>query len=194
VDLGALLERARSAPPDRRIEWRDRIAVYGVRGIESVRPWLADPELAAFAIRVIERVGVSGEAHLASQVLRSARAIVPPGITGDVDWALKRLRPGAGWLWLATLGYPLTPTSRSAGDAVRSSAAGMASTGRAAPNRRPARTRIIRYHSIIRGEAPSAALAAQNRSAAAPSPIGIGPNESSEMPDGPEVSGEQTGE
>jgi hypothetical protein len=94
VDLGALLERARSAPPDRRIEWRDRIAVYGVRGIESVRPWLADPELAAFAIRVIERVGVSGEAHLASQVLRSARAIVPPGITGDVDWALKRLRPG----------------------------------------------------------------------------------------------------
>jgi hypothetical protein len=42
--------------------------------------------------------------------------------------------------------------------------------------------------------APSAALAAQNRSAAAPSPIGIGPKESSEVPGGPEVSGEQTGE
>ena len=44
------------------------------------------------------------------------------------------------------------------------------------------------------GRGASAALAAQNRSAAAPIPIGIGPKESSEVPDGPEVSGEQTGE
>ena len=36
-------------------------------------------------------------------------------------------------------------------------------------------------------------LAAQNRSTAAPSPIGIGPKESSEPPDGPKESGEQTG-
>jgi len=84
--------------------------------------------------------------------------------------------------------------ARSSSSQPRSSAAGMASTGRASPNRRTARTRIIRYHSTVRGDAPSAALAAQNRSVAAPSPIGTGPKESSEVPDGPEVSGEQTGE
>lgn len=95
MELAALLEEARNAPLDRRIEWRDRIAAHGARGIDGVRPWLSSPVLAAFAIRVIERVGAEGEAALATRVLRSARAEVPQTIAGDVDWALQRLRLAA---------------------------------------------------------------------------------------------------
>jgi hypothetical protein len=95
MELVALLEEARSASPDRRIESRDRIAAYGPRAIEGVRPWLADGALAAFAVRVIERAGVNGESALASKVLRAARATVPPGVTVDVVWALEHLRAAA---------------------------------------------------------------------------------------------------
>ncbi len=95
MELAALLEEARSAPPDRRIESRDRIAAYGPRAIESVEPWLGDDILAAFAVRVIERAGINGESALASKVLRSARATVPPGVSEDVTWALQHLRAAA---------------------------------------------------------------------------------------------------
>ncbi|MHB8891162.1 MAG: hypothetical protein ACYC65_03870 [Candidatus Limnocylindrales bacterium] len=95
MELATLLETARSAPPDRRIESRDGIAAYGARAIEGVRPWLADGVLAAFAVRVIERVGTHGEPELATKVLRSARTKVPPGVTDDVVWALQRLRVAA---------------------------------------------------------------------------------------------------
>ncbi len=90
--LATLLKKAAAAAPDRRIELRDRIAAHGARAIDAVRPWLEDGRLAAFAIRVIERAGCDGEPELASQVLRSARAHLPPGMTGDADWALQHLR------------------------------------------------------------------------------------------------------
>jgi hypothetical protein len=43
--------------------------------------------------------------------------------------------------------------------------------------------RIIRYHSTVRGEAPSAALAAQKKSVAAPIPMARTPPESSAIPE-----------
>ena len=92
MKLALLLEEARSASPARRIEWRDQIAAFGPRAIESVRPWLSSPVLAGFAIRVIERAGAAGETTLAAQVLRSSRTTVPPAVAADIDWALKRLR------------------------------------------------------------------------------------------------------
>jgi hypothetical protein len=92
MEFATLLHEAQDAPIDRRIEWRDRIAAYGARGIEGVRPWLESDTLAAFAIRVIERAGVAGEADLAKKVLRSARARVPAEVARDIDWALERLR------------------------------------------------------------------------------------------------------
>jgi hypothetical protein len=95
MELAALLEQARCAAPDRRIESRDGIAEYGALGIDGVKPWLVDGALAAFAVRVIERAGINGESALASKVLRSARATVPPGVTEDVVWALDHLRAAA---------------------------------------------------------------------------------------------------
>lgn len=92
MKLALLLEEARTASPARRIEWRDRIAAFGPRAIEGVKPWLSSPVLAAFAIRVIERAGAAGETTLAAGVLRSARTTVPPAVAGDIDWALQQLR------------------------------------------------------------------------------------------------------
>ena len=95
MELQSLLQAAESAPPDSRIEWRDRIAAHGPLAIESVRPWLASGSLAAFAIRVIERAGLDGEAELAAKALRAARKHIPEGVEGDIDWALLRLRTAA---------------------------------------------------------------------------------------------------
>jgi hypothetical protein len=95
MDLAALLEDARTAPTGRRIELRDRIAAYGIPAIEGVRQWLGDKRLSAFAVRVIERVGIDGEAVVAGRVLRSARTTVPESVRGDVEWALQRIKAAA---------------------------------------------------------------------------------------------------
>jgi len=92
MELTTLLESARTAAPDHRIDWRDRIAAHGADAIAGVQPWLVDQSLAAFAVRVIELAGVNGEAPLAAKVLRAARTRVPPTVSGDVDWALERLK------------------------------------------------------------------------------------------------------
>lgn len=92
MQLAALLDEAQQAPLDRRILWRDRIAPYGARAIEAIRPWLVSPALAAFAVRVIEQAGQRGDRELAARVLRSARRDASPPIRADIDWALARLR------------------------------------------------------------------------------------------------------
>lgn len=92
MQLTVLLEEAREAGPDRRIMWRDPIAAFGERAIAGVQGWLADPVLAAFAIRVIQRVGEQGHIDEAAQALRGARRVVPPNLQGDLVWAIGRLR------------------------------------------------------------------------------------------------------
>lgn len=92
MKLAALLQEAERASVTARIDSRDGLAAFGSRAIDAVRPWLADPAMAAFAIRVIERVGTNGEPVLASKVLRSARSTVPAAVRGDIDWALKQIK------------------------------------------------------------------------------------------------------
>jgi hypothetical protein len=92
IDLASLLDAARSAARSQRIAFRDPIAAHGEEAILGVRPWLADPVLAAFAVRVIERAGASGHVDLAVRVLRAARRKAPPLVADDVAWALGRLR------------------------------------------------------------------------------------------------------
>ncbi|MGC8633238.1 MAG: hypothetical protein ACP5VP_00990 [Candidatus Limnocylindrales bacterium] len=93
MPLTRLLAEAAAAPPDRRIEWRDQIAPFGRQAIEGVRPWLADGALAAFAIRVIWRVGERGEPAAAVKALRGARSRLPAHLQSDVDWAVRALGP-----------------------------------------------------------------------------------------------------
>lgn len=92
MNLEGLLEEARTASPARRIEWRDQIAAFGPEAIAGVRPWLAEPALAGFAIRVIERAGIAGDRPLAARTLRAARNGASPAIIADITWALQRLR------------------------------------------------------------------------------------------------------
>ena len=54
--LDALLAQAQTAAPMDRIDLRDPIAAYGEQAIDAMTDWLGDPRLAAFAIRVLERI------------------------------------------------------------------------------------------------------------------------------------------
>ena len=90
--LAALLADARVTDPAHRIDLRDRIAAHGAAAIEAVGPWLKEPALAAFAIRVIARAGQDGERDVALATLRQARRRLDPRFRGDVDWALSVLK------------------------------------------------------------------------------------------------------
>lgn len=90
--LAALLADAREADPAHRIDLRDPIAAHGAAAIEAVGPWLKEPALAAFAIRVIARAGLDGERETALATLRSARRRLDPRFRADVDWALSVLK------------------------------------------------------------------------------------------------------
>ncbi|MEA2608157.1 MAG: hypothetical protein QOJ75_400 [Chloroflexota bacterium] len=90
--LAALLADARDADPAVRIDWRDRLAAHGAAAIEAVSPWLKEPTLAAFAIRVIARAGLDGEREAAQAALRQARRRLDPRLRADLEWALGVLR------------------------------------------------------------------------------------------------------
>lgn len=90
--LTALLAEARAADPAHRIDLRDSIAAHGAAAIVALTPWLKDPSLAAFAIRVIARAGLDGERETAQATLRQARRRLDPRLRLDIDWALSVLR------------------------------------------------------------------------------------------------------
>jgi hypothetical protein len=75
-----------------RIEWRDRIAEHGAAAIDVVSPWITDPKLSAFAVRVIEATAKFGERDAAISALMSVRRVAPDAtIVGDIGAALQRL-------------------------------------------------------------------------------------------------------
>ena len=90
--LATLLARAEGADPAHRIDLRDPIAAHGAAAIEAVTPWLKEPTLAAFAIRVIARVGLDGDREAAQAALRSARRRMDERFRADADWALGVLK------------------------------------------------------------------------------------------------------
>lgn len=68
--LSTLLKGAKTAPPETRMaDFRDRIAAHGVAAIDAVGPWLADPQLGAFGVRVITAVGRLGHRAEAAAAL-----------------------------------------------------------------------------------------------------------------------------
>jgi hypothetical protein len=96
VSLADALAAARNADRLTRIEWRDRIAAHGVAAIEAVEPWVADRELGAFAVRVIEAVGRAGETDAAVGSLISVQRLAPTDhVRDDIERAIERLHPRA---------------------------------------------------------------------------------------------------
>jgi hypothetical protein len=91
--LSDLIDAAAEASPGSRIEYRDPIAACGEAAIDPMTDWLGDHRLAAFAIRVLERVGRDPSSR--PSVVAALRAVdrreLPPQLAGDVDWALSAL-------------------------------------------------------------------------------------------------------
>lgn len=90
--LEALVSAARDAGPWDRIAWRDCIAAHGDAAIREMEPWLEDARLGAFAVRVIERAALVGDAYMAREVLRRARPRVASVVRQDIDVVLRQLR------------------------------------------------------------------------------------------------------
>ncbi len=89
-DLDQLLRDAASADGMTRIEFRDRIATFGSSAVHRLEEWLADPRLAAFAVRTIERAAaMPGAAPAAWAAL--ARADATGVLKADINEALARL-------------------------------------------------------------------------------------------------------
>jgi hypothetical protein len=91
--LDDLLDQARQADPAHRIEFRNAIALHGEAAIDAMTDLLGDERLAAFAIRVLERIG---QVHLdRPAVVTALRAVnrqdLPDHLAGDLDWALNAL-------------------------------------------------------------------------------------------------------
>jgi hypothetical protein len=93
VGLDRLLEDARTADPGDRILYRDRVAAQGSVAIPSMKQWLDDPRLAAFAVRVLERIAVEPTNRRA--VLDALTSAEPGGLSvpvaQDVALAIDRL-------------------------------------------------------------------------------------------------------
>jgi hypothetical protein len=94
LDLEALLAAARAAGPGERIEFRDRIAAVGSGAIPSLRDWLSEPRLGAFAVRVLEKI--AGDPASRPSVVNAlasvdARAVASP-VARDISDAVGRLR------------------------------------------------------------------------------------------------------
>ncbi|MGI8999108.1 MAG: hypothetical protein ACR2GO_05310 [Candidatus Limnocylindria bacterium] len=89
--LEQLVEQARSAPPNQRIELRDPIAAHGTAAVDAMAEWLADPQLTRFAVRVIGRVADLGERDAALSTLRMAFDEATPDQRADIDAELQRL-------------------------------------------------------------------------------------------------------
>ncbi len=112
MQFAALLEEARTASPQDRIQWRDKLATYGARAIDGVKPWLLDSTLAAFAIRVIWRVGETGAPSEATAALRAVRGKLSPALQGDVDWALLALKRASADAAKQPVVAPVEPAKR----------------------------------------------------------------------------------
>ena len=97
ITLDEALAGARAADRTTRIEWRNRIARHRAAAIEAVSTWVADPELGAFAVRVIEATASFDDSEAAVAALASVLRVAPTApIRRDIETALARLRPATG--------------------------------------------------------------------------------------------------
>lgn len=90
--LDALLDEVRRAPRATRIDLRDRVAGHGAAVIDPMADWLDDREFAAFAVRVLERIGrMPGLLKPVVHALSEAHGVATPTIARDIEDALAHL-------------------------------------------------------------------------------------------------------
>ncbi len=93
ADLDDLLDAAAKADKLDRISWRDPIAAYGSGAIPTMQEWLTNPELGAFAVRVLEKIAERpGDRSLVVDALDSVNpAAVNATVANDIVGARERL-------------------------------------------------------------------------------------------------------
>jgi hypothetical protein len=89
--LDSVVQGAFDAPADVRIEFRDPIARFGEAGIDRVVPWLSDPRLASFAVRVVARAAEFGSADTARLALQRGLSTLREPALADAKAALVKL-------------------------------------------------------------------------------------------------------
>ncbi len=91
--LTALLNEAKTADASDRILFRDRIVAFGGVAIPAMTTWLGDPRLAAFAVRVLERIADDLQQRRAVLTGLASADIgsLPEHITRDIAQAIGRL-------------------------------------------------------------------------------------------------------
>jgi hypothetical protein len=95
-NLEALVALAATASPIERIELRDRIASYGPEAIVAMTPWLTNPLLGAFAVRVMARASdIGAQAQAAAALKQALGKKLPEAVRGDITSELARLRASA---------------------------------------------------------------------------------------------------
>jgi hypothetical protein len=96
TDLEELLGAAKAATPGERIEFRDRIAAYGAQAIPSLRSWLPDPRLGAFAVRTLEKIaGDNASRQAVLDAFASPRSqSIPEPVAHDIADAMGHLHGG----------------------------------------------------------------------------------------------------
>jgi len=96
-ELDDLLAQARDADPGDRIKLRDSIAAHGDAAIDAMIDWVGDQRLAAFAIRVLERIGMQSPHR--SAVVDVLAAVdgteLSSHVLADLEGALASLGVGA---------------------------------------------------------------------------------------------------
>ena len=91
TELAHLLADAATAAPDRRHEFRDRVAAFGPRAIPALEAWVAEGNSAAFAYKVLEAMGLHGDPILAADALRRLKTSHPE-LADLIDMALVVLK------------------------------------------------------------------------------------------------------
>ena len=94
--LEALVDRVRRSERFDRIELRDPVVAYGDAAIDVMADWLDDREFAAFAVRVLERIGRDPE-HRAAVIKALVEALPESpsdAIQSDINAALENLGRG----------------------------------------------------------------------------------------------------
>jgi hypothetical protein len=98
MPLDELLIAAAEAPPESRIEYRDRVAAYGDAAIkELLTPaWVGDSQYAGFAIQTIRRAGELGAGTALDALREASRIVTLEWHQNDIATALASLgvRPG----------------------------------------------------------------------------------------------------
>jgi hypothetical protein len=107
ANLDQLLIEGRTASKSDRISFRDRIAEHGLAAVPAMQEWLTDPDLGAFATRVLIKIAEApGNRRRVLEALTGVdAATLTPAVARDIDDAL------------AVVGYGSSAASRPSGGA-----------------------------------------------------------------------------